>query len=239
MAILHHYNTDHDITSASQVVPYILDILQTKPENVIDVGCGLAQWLKIFKDYGVNKVLGIDGSHVPLDKLNIDKSEFRVCDLRNLSSLEIGEKFDLLLCLEVAEHLEEAYACQFIQSLISLSDTIIFSAAIPNQTGENHFNEKYPDYWKDIFSKYGYSFLDPFRERFWKNEKVNWWYRQNMFLVVRSELAQNYNFPYNGNFYIHPRLFELHTSLERRPNYFKVIANFKNLIERINKKLHD
>jgi SAM-dependent methyltransferase len=231
MTILHHYTSDHDITSALQIVPYILDVLQIKPKNVIDIGCGLAQWLKVFKDYGVNEVIGVDGSHVPLDQLNIDRSEFRVCDLRNLSSLKIGKKFDLLLCLEVAEHLESKYAYQFIQSLVSLSDIIIFSAAIPNQTGENHFNEKYPDYWINIFLSHGYSFLDPFREKFWQNEKVNWWYRQNMFLVVKGELAKDYNFPYNGNFYIHPRLFELRTSPEKISKNCKIKAKIKNLFK--------
>lgn len=212
MQVLHHYNTDHDVTSAQQIVPYILNILH-KPKTVVDVGCGLAQWLRVLKENGVDEVLGIDGSHVPLDKLNIDISEFKTCDLRELSAEEINKKFDLLLCLEVAEHLEPEYAHQFIQTLVLLSDRIIFSAAVPNQTGENHFNEQYPDYWESIFKEFGYSFLDPFRQKFWRNEKVNWWYRQNMFLVVKDELKENYNFPYNGNIYIHPKLLELQASI--------------------------
>lgn len=233
MQILHHYNTDHDVTSARQLVPYILDILQTEPKSVIDIGCGLAQWLRVFKEHGVNEVLGVDGRHVPLDKLNIDLSEFIACDLRELSATDMGKRFDLLLCLEVAEHLEPEYAHQFVQALVSLSDRIIFSAAVPNQTGENHFNEQYPDYWADMFSQWGYSFLDPFREKFWQNENVNWWYRQNMFLVVRNELAEDYNFPYNENVYIHPKLLELQAPLTKRLESSGSSITFKSLIKKV------
>jgi SAM-dependent methyltransferase len=211
--VLHHYNDDHNATSALQVVPYILEILQLKPKSVVDVGCGLAQWLKVFKDNGIEEVLGIDGAHVPLDKLNIDTSEFRPCDLRQLSASNIDRKFDLLLCLEVAEHLEAEHAQQFISSLVSLSDTIIFAAAVPNQTGENHFNEQYADYWANIFAQHGYSFLDPFRAKLWNNDRVNWWYRQNLFLVVKKDLAETYDFPYDGNTYIHPKLLEMYVSI--------------------------
>jgi SAM-dependent methyltransferase len=230
MNIIHHYNADHDVTSAQQLVPYILDILQIRPKSVIDIGCGLAQWLRVFKEHGIEEVLGVDGFHIPQDKLNIDLSEFKACDLRELSTVDIDKNFDLLLCLEVAEHLEPQYARSFVQALVSLSDRIIFSAAVPNQTGENHFNEQYPDYWASIFSHYGYSFLDPFREKFWQNNKVNWWYSQNMFLVVKNELAGNYNFPYNGNVYIHPKLLDLQASLSKKT---ELGANFKNLIKKI------
>ncbi|MFM6844810.1 MAG: class I SAM-dependent methyltransferase, partial [Dolichospermum sp.] len=211
--VIHHYNQDHDVSSAREIIPYLLDILKTTPTNVVDVGCGLAQWLRVLKEYGVTEVLGIDGSHVPYDRLNIPIEQFKTIDLRNLSYDFIGKKFDLLLCLEVAEHLEEKYAHQFIKTLTKLSDVILFSAAVPNQTGENHFNEQYPDYWENIFKQFDYCFCDPCRKKFWQNEKVNWWYRQNMFLVVKNELKEDYDYPYDGNIYIHPKLLELQASL--------------------------
>ncbi|MFM6371825.1 MAG: class I SAM-dependent methyltransferase, partial [Dolichospermum sp.] len=124
--VIHHYNQDHDVSSAREIIPYLLDILKTTPTNVVDVGCGLAQWLRVLKEYGVTEVLGIDGSHVPYDRLNIPIEQFKTIDLRNLSYDFIGKKFDLLLCLEVAEHLEEKYAHQFIKTLTKLSDVILF-----------------------------------------------------------------------------------------------------------------
>lgn len=234
----HHYDdNDYEITSARPVVEYIVKILKNKPSSVIDIGCGLAQWLLAFKEHGINEVLGVDGSHVPLERLNIEKSEFKPHDLRELTFESIGKRFDLLLCLEVVEHLEEKYAYKFVQTLTQLSDVIIFSAAVPYQTGENHFNEQYPDYWEAIFKEFDYSFLDPFREKFWQNENIPWWYSQNMFLVVKSDLKQNYHFPYNGNIYIHPKLLELQASINQ--NFYGVPSKkqkIKNIIKSILKK---
>ena len=209
-----HYNydnDDHDMASPKEMVPYIIDILH--PKSVVDVGCGPAQWLRVFKDSGINDVLGIDGSPVPADILHIEQPEFMLCDLRKISEPDINRKFDLVLCLEVAEHLEPGYAHKLVETLVGLGEKIIFSAAVPNQTGENHLNEQYPDYWMNIFKKFSYSFLDPFREKFWRNPNVKWWYKQNMFLVVKNDLAKNYNYSYNGNVYIRPELLELQSSI--------------------------
>lgn len=63
MKILHHYNNDHLPNSAEIIVPYIMELLS--PKSVVDVGCGVGQWLSIFKKYEVNKVVGIDGGACP------------------------------------------------------------------------------------------------------------------------------------------------------------------------------
>ena len=69
--VLHHYNSDHLPISAQEIVPIIMD--KINPFSVVDVGCGLAQWLKVFENHGIKEVLGIDGEHVSLDNIYIDK----------------------------------------------------------------------------------------------------------------------------------------------------------------------
>lgn len=209
MKILHHYNNDHNTTSALEVIPYILDILPVKPKSVIDVGCGVAQWLRVFKDNHVERVLGVDGGHVSAVDLMVDaQKEFKAFDLREIRSFQLRTQFDLALCLEVAEHLPKENAEDLVGFLTSASDIIIFSAAIIGQTGENHLNEQNPSYWKGLFESKGFVMLDVFREKFWNNNKVNWWYRQNMFLVVNLDQRKLFPFKEYENFYIHPELFE-------------------------------
>ena len=62
---------------------------------------------------------------------------------------------------------------------MSLSDVVLFSAAIPHQGGENHFNEQWPDYWSQKFERRGYSVLDCLRHLIWANPKVE--------VLVRAE----------------------------------------------------
>lgn len=223
MSVLHHYNSDHNTTSALEIIPYILEMLPEKPGSVLDVGCGIGQWLRVFKDHNIDSVLGMDGDHVPTDQIMVDpNSEFKRCDLRNVGDFKSDQKFDLAISLEVAEHLPPDCAEDFIDFLTSSSDIIVFSAAIIGQTGENHLNEQDPQYWKSLFEKRGFEMLDAFRSKFWNNSKVNWWYRQNMFLIVRKDKRDLFPFGTFENFYIHPELFHYKEQNRSRSLYKKI-----------------
>ncbi|WP_462137916.1 hypothetical protein [Candidatus Mycalebacterium sp.] len=96
------------------------------------------------------------------------------------------EKFDLAISLEVAEHLPPERAESFINYLTTLSDFVLFSAAIPLQGGINHFNEQWQDYWADLFEKKDYVPFDIVRAKIWNNEKIKNWYKQNIILYVKK-----------------------------------------------------
>lgn len=184
MAKYSHNTGFHNLVAPKEIVPEVIKLIN--PKSVIDIGCGLGTFLKVFKDSGVNNILGIDGPWCDLEALfqNIDESEFQCKEME--SSLGIKEKFDLAVCLEVAEHLSPARADSFINELTNISDVILFSAAIPKQGGDHHFNEQWLTYWKDLFEKYDFEVHDVFRYKFWSNPNIYWWYKQNMVLVIKK-----------------------------------------------------
>jgi 2-polyprenyl-3-methyl-5-hydroxy-6-metoxy-1,4-benzoquinol methylase len=54
--------------------------------------------------------------------------------VKNLEEyMDRQKEFDLAISLEVAEHLSQESAENFVKTLISCADYIIFSAAIPQQ----------------------------------------------------------------------------------------------------------
>jgi SAM-dependent methyltransferase len=174
--------TDDSVRSASVVVPLAMDLL--KPASVVDVGCGTGIWLAAFRAAGVQRVLGIDGDYVDRRALRIPEGSFISTDLASGHGFGIAETFDLALSLEVAEHLPSSAAEKFIGGLVRLAPMILFSAAVPGQTGIGHVNEQWPDYWAAHFSRHRYLQLDSFRTRLWRDTRVAWWYRQNLFLYV-------------------------------------------------------
>ena len=97
-----------------------------------------------------------------------------------------GKPFDIAQSLEVAEHLYEQYASNFIQLLTSLSDIVLFSAAIPYQGGTHHVNEQPPGYWVKLFAERDYQCFDILRLKLWQNQDIEAWYRQNIFLYVHK-----------------------------------------------------
>jgi hypothetical protein len=88
----------------------------------------------------------------------------------------------------VAEHLPEASAASFIESLTRLAPVVLFSAAIPKQMGEHHVNEQWPSWWIERFSRVGYTAVDVIRPRIWEDDQVEWWYAQNTLLMVRGDV---------------------------------------------------
>jgi SAM-dependent methyltransferase len=175
--------------SAEEIVPLILEMI---PSNrVVDVGCGDGTWLKVFHQYGVKEIQGIDGSYVDENVLVIPRDNFIPFDLTK--PLKLDAKFDLVMSLEVAEHLPVESAESFVDSLTSLGSVVLFSAAIPGQGGENHINEQWQDYWADKFYRRGYVAIDCLRDKIWSNKKVAYWYSQNILLFIQQEYLDNHS----------------------------------------------
>ncbi len=203
-----HSPKDHNLNAEREIVPYLIN--KFNPASVVDVGCGLGTFLHVFQENGIKEIMGIDGSWVNKSDLYIPENRFYVQDLELNFSMD--KKFDLVLCLEVAEHLSESSADILVDNLIRLGDIIVFSAAIINQGGQNHINEQPFDYWMIKFAKKGFRFYDVFREYFWNNSSINGWYKQNMFLIVPEKFdLGSYGFDIdtskNIRQYVHPDIF--------------------------------
>lgn len=164
-------------------LPIILEI--TKAKSLLDVGCGIGVWLKAALDLGLADVFGVDGVSIDPTDLAIPTSLFKVQDLTVPWSL--CRKYDLALCLEVAEHLAEQHAPILVDSLVYHADTIVFSAACPGQEGQNHINCQWPIYWQKLFNERGFACSDELRELIWRDTRIEPWYRQNMFIARRGE----------------------------------------------------
>jgi len=157
-----------------------------RPRSVLDVGCGVGPWLRAAADLGVENVLGIDGDYVPRDKLMIPSDKFRPCNLApGPLSKAVDERFDLVICLEVAEHLSPERAASFIDELCALGDVVLFSAAIPGQGGTGHLNERWPGHWSHHFGRNGFACFDHLRSRLWADEGIEFRYAQNILFFAR------------------------------------------------------
>jgi SAM-dependent methyltransferase len=170
--------------SAATVVPKIVELF--KPCSVIDIGCGVGTWLKVFKEHGVQRLRGLDGSYVKEVDYRIDWSCFREANLENPSRPE-NESFDLAICLEVAEHITPDKADTFVNFLSGCADVIVFSAAIPNQGGTDHRNEQWQSFWASKFIQRGFYATNLIRSQIWGSDQCAYYYQQNMILYVKKD----------------------------------------------------
>lgn len=173
--------------SAAIIVPLLMEYV--RPSSVIDVGCGTGDWLYEFLKFGVD-IVGIDGAYLPVNTLKIPKEKILLKDLNE--PLSINRRFDLVVSLEVAEHLYPERAESFVSDLTHLAPIILFSAAVPGQGGHNHVNEQWPSYWARLFNKHDYIVVDILRSLLWDNGKIQWWYRQNLLIFIHGLFIDNY-----------------------------------------------
>jgi SAM-dependent methyltransferase len=165
--------------SASRIVPFVADLIA--PKSVLDVGCGSGAWSRAFLENDVPSLSAIDGDYAR-SSLLIDDAYFTSINLATFDG-NFGA-FDLVVCVEVAEHLDADRAASFVQLLCKHSPAVLFSAAPPGQGGTHHVNEQPLSYWVEHFAQCGYRLFDIIRPAFWHDETVQWWHRQNMVIFA-------------------------------------------------------
>jgi SAM-dependent methyltransferase len=169
----------HEISEGSiRSARVVMRALDFEPQSIIDIGCGVGEWNNGHPDY-----TGVD-YHVRSEDLLIPSERFIECDL-NREFLQPDRKFDLCLCLEVAEHLKPSRAEELVRFLCSLSDHVLFSAAIPRQGGNGHVNEAWQSYWAALFKRNGFG-AAKHQPDIRDCEEVELWYRQNIILYEKG-----------------------------------------------------
>ena len=181
----HHEENLHSLVGAKAGMKHLL--AEAGVRSVLDVGCGTGTWLRAAQEAGVTEVMGVDGVAVDASVLHVREADRQVADLTK--PWRCDRRFDLAICLEVAEHLPLSSAPVLIDTLVAHADLICFSAACPDQPGENHINCQWPAWWQRLFNERGFACDDSLRWRWWNDEQIEPWYRQNAFLARRSPHA--------------------------------------------------
>ncbi len=221
--------------AARLVVPFVRDLVQ--PSSVVDVGCGIGAWLAVWREHGVEDILGLDGDYVRREDLQIAADQFREADLEHPEPLD--RRFDLAVSLEVAEHLDPAAASGFVTFLTSLAPVVLFSGAVPGQGGVGHVNEQWPAYWTALFAAQGYQVADIVRPLVWNEPTVAHFYSQNLLVFACDDrfAAVTPAFPLVATDgvasplpLVHPRFVDALQALHDRP---RPPASFQSLLRQL------
>ena len=176
---------------------------QMEVDSLLDVGCGVGIWMREWAKRGVSEVEGIDAVWIKDGNLVVPEKWIDTHNLENEFYRE--KKYDLVTCLEVAEHIDKKYENKLVESLVRHSGRILFSAAIPGQGGVNHVNERFQNYWIKKFRKRGYKTYDIIRPKTWNRNDVQFYYSQNCLLFSKYE--EEYKQVGIKNL-VHPKLYD-------------------------------
>lgn len=183
-----------------------------EPGSVLDAGCAMGFLVEALRKRGV-EAWGVDISEYAISNVSPEIQEF--CWTGSITD-PFPQRYDLIVSIEVVEHLQKADSEKAVRNFCQYSDDILFSSTPSDHKEISHFNVQPPEYWAELFAREGYyrdvdfdaSFINPWATRFRKideplhrivrdYERKYWllWKEnsdlRNLTLEMREELAKN------------------------------------------------
>lgn len=150
------------------------------PKEVVDIGCGSGTYVYSLRDKEIEAV-GYDINDV------VEGKEY----LTKKSIFDLKHKSELIICLEVAEHIDSEYNDLIVEKLyknLKPGGTLIFTAAYPGQQGIGHINCQTKEYWWEKFTNIGLT-RDLRAENDWesyfKDKEYMGWFKINKLILKK------------------------------------------------------
>jgi SAM-dependent methyltransferase len=173
---LDYYKRVVDPATKISAVPMAASIINHfRPKTVVDVGCGTGLLLAELTGRGASG-----------QGLEYSEAACNICKARGLNvrryDIEKGPpaglRADVVISMEVAEHLAESFADRFVDLLCATSDAVVLTAAKPGPVqGVDHVNEQPEEYWIAKFESRGRVFERELSGQWrseWKEAGVAW-----------------------------------------------------------------
>lgn len=147
---------EHWINFFGMIADRIVEDLS--PKTVLDAGCAMGYLVAALRDRGV-EAFGIDISRYALSRVREDiKSYCFQGSLTDPLPEEMPQKYDLVVSIEVLEHLYAEDGKKAVYNLCQLADCILFCSSSSDFSEKTHFNVQQREYWARLFAENG--FLD-------------------------------------------------------------------------------
>ena len=130
-----------------------------KYTSIIDVGCSVGEVLKHLERDSpkLQRSSGIDHSEIAKSNWQA-QGQFYQHDL-NTPPLKFTEDYDLIVCMEVAEHLKDyKHLIDLFDRIRNKDSVLAFCASIPGQPGNGHINCHWHGFWIKLLEDHGWRY---------------------------------------------------------------------------------
>jgi SAM-dependent methyltransferase len=141
-----------------------------QPRRVLDAGCALGLLVEGLRARGVDAE-GIDISSYAI--ANVFEPMKPFCRQGSIAD-EFPERYDLIVSIEVLEHMPAAEGERAIANVCRHTDDVLFSSSPTDHRETSHVNVQPAEYWAEVFARQGFyrdvdfdaSFVTPWAVRF-------------------------------------------------------------------------
>ncbi len=174
------------------------------PASVLDAGCAMGFLVEELRKRGV-EARGIDVSEFAISQAHESVRDH--CSVASLTE-PLGQRYDLIACIEVLEHIPAADADAAIANLCAATDRLLISTT-PQDYGEaTHVNVQPPEVWSAALAREGFlrdldhdlSYLTPWAAVYSRREEPlaetvrrydrSWWRLRHEVSEVRDSLLK-------------------------------------------------
>ncbi len=152
-----------------------------EPKTVLDAGCARGYLVECLRDLGV-EAYGFDLSEYAIANVREDIQD--CCFVHSITESipeQYPQRYDLVVTVEVLEHLFPEDGNRAIANLCSLTDKVIFSSTPDDIEDKTHVNVRLREYWAKVFWDNGFhrdlyndvSFVSPWCVIFAKTTDVS------------------------------------------------------------------
>ncbi len=127
-------------------------VQEINPQTVLDAGCAKGFLVEAFRDRGV-EAFGLDISEYAISQCREDIRPY--CWVASAVD-PFPRRYDLIVCIEVLEHLPKQDAEIAVVNLCKHADDILFSSTPDDFTECTHINVQPFEYWAGLFAKQGF-----------------------------------------------------------------------------------
>lgn len=140
------------------------------PRRVLDAGCALGLLVETLR------ARGVDARGLDISSYAIASAAPAIAPYLKEGSIadELDERYDLVVSIEVLEHMPPADAEAAIANVCRHTDDVLFSSSPLDFRETTHVNVRPPEYWAEQFARHGFvrdvdfdaSFITPWAARF-------------------------------------------------------------------------
>lgn len=127
-------------------------VKEIHPKKTLDIGCAKGFLVEALRNRGV-EAYGIDVSDYAVSQAREDVKQY--CRVQSAVN-PLEERYDLITCIEVLEHMEQKDISLAIQRMCEAADDILFSSTPFDYTEDSHVSVHTPEYWVEQFAYNGF-----------------------------------------------------------------------------------
>ncbi len=208
------------------------------PRSVLEIGCAWGYLVSALRERGV-EAYGIDISEYAISNVPEEHKEFvNAQSAADDLPAHFPKRYDMVISIEMIEHIYEEVALDVIAKMCEYSDTIILTSSSNDYTEKTHFNVQQPEYWVKKFAEHGF-YNNPYNRPTYITKDSFFFYKTENVSRVVEDYERNIKLLLSKNDGFSEEVHTLHVKLADEQVYTRTFVEKNSELQKEYQKLQN